>query len=407
MRPLLHYVPARGWMNDPNGLIHWRGRHHLFYQHNPDGLESTNQHWGHASSPDLLGWTEHAVALGPGEPYDATACYSGCAVEHDGAVSILYTGVRGEAQLPCLAHAADDELSGFVKDQANPVVAGPPAPDVTEFRDHSVWRENGRWRQLVGGARGAHGGSVFGFSSTGLTGWTYDGVFLGRGDARVPGAVWECPDFFTVDGVATLVVSVIHEPGESGPDVWWLTGDDYGGRFTVRDCGVADVGDRFYAPQSYRTGDGRRMQFGWVRTHRDPFSSGGTTLGAMTLPRELSVRAGRLHCAPAAELTGLRRGVTTVPAGSPIAFTDARIAGELVLDAGARAVVLESGNGATMSVDLTPFAAADGPLRLFWDAGIVEVFRGGLAGTWTDLRIAEVTGLRVDGGADVWELACP
>jgi beta-fructofuranosidase len=80
MTAWLHYSPTRGWMNDPNGLIHWQGRHHLFYQHNPDGTEFTNQHWGHASSADLLTWTEHEVALFPGPhesaPYDATASRS-------------------------------------------------------------------------------------------------------------------------------------------------------------------------------------------------------------------------------------------------------------------------------------------------------------------------------------------
>ena len=159
MTAWLHYSPTRGWMNDPNGLIHWQGRHHLFYQYNPDGTEFTNQHWGHASSADLLTWTEHEVALFPGPhesaPYDATACFSGCAFEHDGGVSILYTGVLGDRQLPCLARATDDELTGFAKDQANPVVPAPPAADITDFRDHSVWRDQeGRWRQLVAGKAG-------------------------------------------------------------------------------------------------------------------------------------------------------------------------------------------------------------------------------------------------------------
>lgn len=417
----LHYSPAKGWMNDPNGLIHWQGRHHLFYQYNPDGTGFTNQHWGHASSPDLLTWTEHEVALFPGPqetaPYDATACFSGCAVEHDGGVSILYTGVLGDAQLPCLARAADDGLSGFVKDTANPVVPVPPATDITEFRDHSVWREGGRWRQLISGARGEHGGSVFALSSADLREWDYDGVFVDRAGSKVPGAVWECPDYFSVEGTGVLLISVIHEDGDEGPEVWWLTGTASSAGFELRETGVADVGDRFYAPQSYWASDGRRIQFGWVRTHQDPAIS-GPAVGAMTLPRELSVRQGRLRCEPAAELTRLRVTAVPVPVPGAADLAEGRTAGELVLDPaaadGVDLVVLRAAGGAEMSIDLAAFAGLDGPLRLFWDAGIVEVFRGGVAGTWSDLRVTEVAELRLDGGADVvggraevWELARP
>ena len=417
MPPWLHYTPAAGWMNDPNGLIHFHGRHHLFYQFNPAGTQFANQHWGHASSPDLLTWTEHEVALFPGPaPYDATACFSGCAVEHDGRVSILYTGVQGDAQLPCLAHATDDGLSGFVKDKANPVVASPPAADITEFRDHSVWREpgGGPWRQLVAGGRGDQGGAVFALTSPDLLTWSYDGVFTDRTAAKVPGAVWECPDYFAMDGTAALLISVIHEDGDRGPDVWWLTGTASGTEFEVQATGVADVGDRFYAPQSYWVPGGRRIQFGWIRTHQDPAALDSPALGAMTLPRELSVRHGRLHCEPAAELIGLRVAATPAPAE----FLGERTAGELVLDAeaaaGTRAVILRSPDGAEMTVDLAPFAGLDGALRLFWDAGIVEVFRGGVAGTWSDLRVTAVAELRLDsaagataGRAEVWELARP
>jgi len=423
----LHYAPAKGWMNDPNGLIHWQGRHHLFYQHNPDGTAFTNQHWGHASSVDLLTWTEHGSALFPGPPetapYDATACFSGCAVEHDGGVSILYTGVLGDAQLPCLARAADDGLSAFVKDPANPLVPAPPAADITEFRDHSVWREGsehgdgGRWRQLVAGARREHGGSVFALSSADLRAWDYDGVFADRAAAKVPGAVWECPDYFAVDGTGALLISVIHEDGEEGPAVWWMTGTASDGGFEVRERGVVDVGDRFYAPQSYWAPDGRRIQFGWIRTHEDPAGLGGPAVGFMSLPRELSIRHGRLHCEPAAELTRLRRAATPLPTAGPARLGEARTAGELVLDAaaadGVRCVALRSPDGAEMAVDLTAFAGLAGPLRLFWDAGIIEVYRGGIAGTWSDLRVSEVAELRLDGDSDaggraqLWELARP
>jgi beta-fructofuranosidase len=180
-----------------------------------------------------------------------------------------------------------------------------------------------------------HGGSVFALSSPDLRSRDYDGVFVDRAGSKVPGAVWECPDYFAVEDTGALLFSVIHEDGEEGPALWWMTGTTSGTGFEEREAGVADVGDRFYAPQSYWTADGRRIQFGWIRTHHDPAGLGGPAVGFMTLPRELSVRHGRLHCEPAAELTELRRAATPLPVTGAARLDTPRTAGELVLDAAA------------------------------------------------------------------------
>jgi beta-fructofuranosidase len=413
----LHYRPLSGWMNDPNGLVHRQGRHHMFYQYNPQGTAFANQHWGHATSTDLLTWTEHDPALGPGpDSYDAVACFSGCAVAHPAGVSFLYTGVgvRG-GEVPCLAHATDDTIATLRKDPKNPVVPGPPADDVTDFRDHTVWRAGGRWWQLIAGARAAQGGTLFAYSSNDLQAWTYEGVFADVAVSGVPGDVWECPDLIGDGDHRALVVSVIyHDRPQGRPEVWCITGAVDGGAFAVDTAAPGDIGNRFYAPQSYPVPDGRRIQFGWIRTHLDPAAQDAEALGAMSLPRELSIRDGRLHCAPAAELTGLRGAVRRTALAGPettIALDTPRVAGELVVDdaaaSGLDRVVLRDDAGTEMAVDVSALAIGSGELRLFWDAGIVEVFRGGVVGTWTDMRLAEVAAVQLVGGsgtAEVWAL---
>ena len=76
-RPRLHYTPAYGWVNDPNGLVYVDGVYHMFHQYNPYSTEWQNMSWGHATSTDLMHWEEQEVASTPDE---YGTMYSGCAM---------------------------------------------------------------------------------------------------------------------------------------------------------------------------------------------------------------------------------------------------------------------------------------------------------------------------------------
>src|SRR5436190_24096280 len=84
-RPQYHFLPAANWMNDPNGLIQWKGQYHLFYQYNPFAPVWGSIHWGHASSRDLVHWQDQPIALAPTPgDVDEYGVFSGCAVDADG-----------------------------------------------------------------------------------------------------------------------------------------------------------------------------------------------------------------------------------------------------------------------------------------------------------------------------------
>src|SRR4051794_28921194 len=64
-RPQFHFSPAAHWMNDPNGMVYYKGEYHLFYQYYPDSTVWGPMHWGHAVSRDLVHWKHLPVALYP------------------------------------------------------------------------------------------------------------------------------------------------------------------------------------------------------------------------------------------------------------------------------------------------------------------------------------------------------
>lgn len=320
-RPRFHFVAPAGWLNDPNGVGQWNGTYHLFYQHNPEGAVHHRIHWGHATSTDLLHWHHEPIALTPSAGPDAEGCWSGVLVDDDGTPTLVYSGHApqlGRTQNCCVA-TGDTDLQRWRKAPGNPVIPGAPTGlQVSELRDHTVWRDGDRWHQAMGSGLIGAGGALLHFSGPSVRDWSYQGVLL---DARdVPpgdvfaGTTWECPDLFRLAGQAAdervLVFSAWHEGMTLYP--LYLTGRLAEGRL------VADGPPRhldhglrhFYAPQSFTAQDGRRIQFGWAQEARpDEAAVEAGWSGVMSLPRTLTLATtGRVLTAPVEEIAELRVG---------------------------------------------------------------------------------------------------
>lgn len=417
LRPACHFLAPHNWMNDPNGPIFWKGNYHLFYQLNPHGADWGMMHWGHAISTDMIHWRHEPIAVAPtpGGP-DSEGCFSGSAVVFRGVPTVLYTGVQSaprdqatirdgndklrETQL--LATADDDQLLHWTK-RAEPVLASPPPGiRVTGFRDPCPWQEADGWYLAIGSGERGRGGCILLYRSQDLRHWDYlHPMCWGKPNGLVAanpcdsGEMWECPDFFTLNGHHCLLYSTENK-------VFWTTGDydPHTHLYTPRRTGLVDHG-AFYAPKSFLAPDGRRIQWGWIKETRPEaeYAAAGWA-GCMSLPRELTVGAqGQLEMRPAAEVARLRgtRESAKVSAANPfrrklnelrhevhipIDFSVHTVTVRLMVDNN-QAWQLEvnvpanSVHGAGVTFPLPAFPWPRPDLHIFLDGSVIETFIGG------------------------------
>ena len=136
-----------------------------------------------------------------------------------GIPTIVYTGLHGDQQRPCVAVGSDD-LTTSVKNSGNPVIEPPEGLQLKGFRDHSVWREGNEWHQLIGSGIQGQGGTALLYRSTDLRNWEYlHPILIGDANEREPvwtGTMWECIDLFDLNGRSVLMFSASNN-GHSTP----------------------------------------------------------------------------------------------------------------------------------------------------------------------------------------------
>jgi fructan beta-fructosidase len=303
-RPRFHFTSRRGWNNDPNGLVHYRGEWHLFYQHNPVGWAWDNMHWGHAVSDDLVHWRELGDTLFPWTDHAKGHVYSG-----SGFVDWHNTSGFQDGDHPPLVVAFTDTEAGeslaYSNDRGRTFTAYPGNPVVEhKGRDPKIlWHEpTGRWVMAVYDETEER--SIDFYSSADLREWRFE--------SRLPG-FYECPELLEL-------------PIDGGPETRWIVfaadGQYVLGSFDGRVFSPEHDGKHslwygnFYASQVYSDApDERWIQVGWARGNEYPgmpFNQG------MTVPVELSLRdtpdGPRLFAEPVPELRTLRREHTSRPA---------------------------------------------------------------------------------------------
>jgi len=325
-RPAFHLSARTGWMNDPNGFSYYNGKYHMFYQYHPYDTKWGPMHWGHAVSLDLLHWEYLPAALAPDEDYDKDGCFSGSALTlADGRHLLMYTGVRREhqtndavrdVQTQCLA--VGDGID-YEKYERNPVIDERDLPEGSsrfDFRDPKIWqKKDGTYCCVAGNCCADGDGQILLFHSEDGFQWRFQKILVSNHHRF--GKMWECPDFFPLDGKWVLLTSpqdMLPQGFEyhNGNGTLCLIGeyDEETGVFTEQKNQSIDYGIDFYAQQTILAPDGRRIMIGWMQNwDATNLSTPEERLwfGQMSLPRELFIKNGRLYQRPVRELDAMRR----------------------------------------------------------------------------------------------------
>lgn len=276
-RPAIHFTPEAMWMNDPNGLVFYKGVYHLFYQHNPNSTVWGPMHWGHATSTDLVHWQRLPIAL---YPDSLGAIFSGSAVADVKNTSGL--GKNGKVPLVAIFthHDADGERAGkndfqnqslayslddgktWEKYAGNPVLR---SPGIRDFRDPKVmWHEQSKkWIMSLAAAD-----KIFFYSSPNLKDWKKESEFGATIGAH--GGVWECPDLFQLTlGTKKYWVLIVNlNPGgpNKGSATQYFVGNFDGKTFTPTstDTKWLDYGPDEYAGITWFNTGERKVFIGWM-----------------------------------------------------------------------------------------------------------------------------------------------
>ncbi|MDE6868042.1 MAG: GH32 C-terminal domain-containing protein [Clostridia bacterium] len=203
-RPQYHGLPPAVWMNEPHSPFYYKGKYHVFYQHNPSGPYWSQIRWAHIVSDDMIHWEYVKDAVVPTAGICPEGVWTGGAcIGPDGTPWLAITaGTNASSwsgQNVAFAHAADPDdpylVDWIVEDK---VAITQPSDDSQgerdQFRDPFVWYDDGTYYMMVSTSIPGKGGSANVYTSKDMREWESRGYLYECDYNLYPeqGAHWEC-----------------------------------------------------------------------------------------------------------------------------------------------------------------------------------------------------------------------
>lgn len=329
MRLKFHLMPKTGWLNDPNGLCQFHGTYHIYYQYTPFEPTGELKLWGHYTTKDFVSFADEGPVLFPDSEFDAHGVYSGSAFVKGDTIHYFYTGNlkyfdrddydyihsgRGSNTI----HVTSRDGYQFSEKELLMTTDDYPHDMSCHVRDPKIIQKGDDYYMIQGARDENSRGLILMFHSKDLTHWEYF-------DRIVPkepfGYMWECPDLFELDGQMMLVTCPqgVEPEGINYQNVHQCTAAKIDYDFKNKSYEICDNkefqqfdrGFDFYAPQTFEDAQGRRILIGWMGIPDADYSNPTVEHGwqhALTIPRELHIKDGRIIQKPIEEMKQMRKG---------------------------------------------------------------------------------------------------
>ncbi len=306
--PDYHLYTKEGWVNDPCGCSLYKGEYHIFFQYHEEPTPLGPGKWYHMKSSDLTEWEELGICLRPEFTYEANGCWTGSSFENEGKHYIFYSGNldgRMPQQQPVMA-CSEDGIH-YRKCVDMPVITSPSPDGHCEMRDPKVFIRGEEYFMLQGATRGGKG-EVIGYSSRDGIHWDYRGIFFQS--KKWMGSMYECPDFFSLDGKDFLILSPMNWVGHK--NILLCGKADFESfRFVCEQMIELDIGSDFYAAQSFPHKDGGVAVIGWLGNWGKPHPEDRMGwAGMLSCVRRVQYEkeSGQIRLMPCGELERMRLG---------------------------------------------------------------------------------------------------
>lgn len=315
-----HLYPETGWLNDPNGLCYYNGLYHFYFQYSPLDATRGDIIWGHVTSPDFLTYKREEPFIFSDSPLDKDGAYSGSAFIKNNKINFFYTGnVKHEGDFDYITKGRDHNTikivsDGYSYDEKILVMDNDdyPADMTRHIRDPKIYEKDGAYYMFLGARSLSDKGMVLIFKSKDLENFTY---YMRIETDYDFGFMWECPDYFDLDGQGILICCPqgvaseefryqnVYQAGYFPLDLN-LENKTY----KLGDFVELDYGFDFYAPQTFEAPDGRRILIGWMGMPDADYTNptDHDWQHAFTIPRVLLFENGKLNQRPTHEYQKLR-----------------------------------------------------------------------------------------------------